>query len=32
MKSPTKTIWKTVVFSAAILGSSVTLGCHKEKH
>lgn len=33
MKSPTKTIWKTVVFSAAILGGSVSLGCgSKDKH
>jgi len=27
MKSSTKTIWKTVVFSAAVLGGTVTVGC-----
>jgi hypothetical protein len=31
MKTSTKTIWKTVVFSAALLGGTATVGCSKNK-
>lgn len=30
MKTPTSTIWKTVVFSAALIGGTVTLGCKNK--